>query len=167
MTTNTNVKHFPFSQFFKLSIGHCLGSAHHEYLWCLLYNKNLCLHQICNEILISTCSYDPRWLHQTSFYDPRGYVLLLNSSKQIFVLFTSWHDCPNLSCVKMKLLGYQSVLWFIISNYIVKRSADLIFPFGNFRNFTLGMLILMFTSWRNVRIEDVVKKLSYCCISKC
>lgn len=90
MTTNTNVKHFPFSQFFKLSIGHCLGSAHHEYLWCLLYNKNLCLHQICNEILISTCSYDPCWLHQTSFYDPRGYVLLLNSSKQIFVLFTSW-----------------------------------------------------------------------------
>lgn len=66
-------------------------------------------------------------------------------------------DCPNLSCVKMKLLGYQSVLWFIISNYIVKRSADLIFPFGNFRNFTLGMLILMFTSWRNVRIKDVVK----------
>lgn len=40
---------------------------------------------------------------------------------------------------------------------IVKRSADLIFPFGIFRNFTLGMLILMFTSWRNVRIEDVVK----------
>lgn len=137
MTTNTNVKHFPFSQFFKLSIGHCIGSAHHEYLWCLLYNKNLCLHQICNEILISTCNYDLRLLHQTSFYDPRGYVLLLNSSKQIFVLFTSWLPefvmCQN----EAPWLSKRFVV------HIVKRSADLIFPFGIYRNFTLGMLILM------------------------
>lgn len=62
-------------------------------------------------------------------------------------------DCPNLwSSLVIKA--------FCGSSYqinIVKRSADLIFPFGIFRNFTLGMLILMFTSWRNVRIKDVVK----------
>lgn len=137
MTTNTNVKHFPFSQFFKLSIGHCLGSAHHEYLWSLLYNKNLCLHQICNEILISTCNYDPRLLHQTSFMIQEAMSFFKTPQNKYSSCLHL--DCPNLSCVKMKLLGYQSVLWFIISKYIVKRSADLIFPFGNFRNFTLGM----------------------------
>lgn len=74
-------------------------------------------------------------------------------------------DCPNLSC-SLVIKAFCGPSYQI---NIVKRSADLIFPFGNFRNFTLGMLILMFTSWRNVRIEDVVKKLSYCCrpISKC
>lgn len=141
MTTNTNVKHFPFSQFFKLSIGHCLGSAHHEYLWCLLYNKNLCLHQICNEILISTCSYDPHWLHQTSFNDPRGYVLKTNI--RLVYILTVKLTARICHVSKWSSLVIKAFCGPSYQINIVKRSADLIFPFGIFRNFTLGMLILM------------------------
>lgn len=140
MTTNTNVKHFPFSQFFKLSIGHCLGSAHHEYLWCLLYNKNLCLHQICNEILISTCNYDPRLLHQTSFYDPRGYPALKLPKTNIRLVYILTARICHVS--KWSSLVIKAFCGPSYQINIVKRSADLIFPFGNFRNFTLGMLIL-------------------------
>lgn len=46
-------------------------------------------------------------------------------------------DCPNLSCVKMKLLGYQSVLWSIISNWYSKTLCWSNFSFRNFSEFYL------------------------------